>query len=150
MSSYHAYLRFCIEIIQKRMEAQIYEGTVGDYLSTCINDVTVKPNGVTNCLHGHGTCVSKIEVNLALTELAEVLEETKDHIGAANTFPMWMLSLVGVYDTQFQDHIRYEFVESRKINLCRNCHSKIWGTIATFKEMYPELFIPMIKEPEVE
>lgn len=150
MSNYHAYIRFSIEIIQKRMEAQTYEGTVGDYLASCINDVAIKPKGLNHCLHGHGTCVSKIEVDLALSELAEVLEETKGHIGAATTFPMWMLSLVGVYDNQFQDHIRYEYLESRKINLCRNCHGKIWKIIADFKEMYPELFIPMIKEPEVE
>jgi len=114
-------------------------------MATCINDVVLNRRVAAH----EFPVVSREETKEVLEELAELLEETKGHIGAANTFPMWMQSLVGVmHITAYGDTISYQFLPERKIHLCTKCVSFIWQKIALFKEKYPELFIPTIKEPE--
>lgn len=113
-------------------------------METCINDVVLVGNGQTI----HEPIVARAQTNEALVALADILEETKGHIGAANHFPMWMCSLVGYYPKQTDLHIRYQFIEERNIDLCQQCERSIWNRIANFKEDYPELFMPDVKEPE--
>lgn len=130
------------------------EEQAGRKCFNCFNDVEYMARKRRVRESNHYPIAEQWSVEEALSELAFILQtlngEGVEHIGAANHFPMCYLSLVAAVDDQNYEKMKYEYVPERNIVLCKYCVESIWGKIATFKEKWPELFMPEIKEPECE